>query len=137
MRAILLLFAGLAFVLGGCDAGKPTPETAQAAVKSYFESRLFDGPAARYRFFMPPLHGWFHSTPDYPAFVSYSDNPGWYMCGEINAKNRFGAYVGYTAFFVQFSPTAPYPVIVGEIANNDAQALLMVKWCKELSDQNP
>ena len=35
-------------------------------------------------------------------------------CGEQNARNRMGGFVGYTAFYVRFTPSASGPVTKSE-----------------------
>jgi hypothetical protein len=82
------------------NAPKPSSsETAQAAVKAYFAESLFDADAARYRFPLPPVQGsW---------IISNGRHFGWFLCGEINGKNRMGGYTGFQTFFAYFSPRIP------------------------------
>jgi hypothetical protein len=89
MRKILLILA-LAVGLAGCAVGGnvipqaeveaqfgPLPENYQALVMAYASRTLIDPESARYEFFqpVPKTHGWFGQV--------------W-----VNAKNRFGGYVG-------------------------------------------
>jgi hypothetical protein len=55
---------------------------------------------------------------------------GWFMCGEVNGKNRMGGYVGFRPFFVYFSPTAPDTVQDGAI--EDSELKLVAGWCRGL-----
>ena len=146
--AITALTAVLVLLVGGLtfwftfDPGKPTSASAEAAVKAYFGPRLFDGETARYRFITPPLHGWIDLKADdahyFDNFQSAEHKDlAWYICGEVNAKNRLGAYVGEHFFFAQLSSIAPYQVVGGEIADNNAVAHKMDLWCTGLMLQNP
>ena len=40
------------------------------------------------------------NDPDAALFRSMRRKDQWSWCGEVNAKNLYGAYVGYRAFFV-------------------------------------
>lgn len=53
----------------------------QAAIKNHFYAQLLDGPSTRWKW---PANG-----------LSQG-----YYCGWLNAKNRFGAYTGWTGFVV-------------------------------------
>lgn len=105
------------------SAPQPSSEAAaEAAVKSYFEQILFDPGAAQYRFTKQPVNGWVGDVlGDLREF-------GWFMCGEVNGKNRMGGYVGYEPFFVHFSPTIPDKVDNGRIADS-ATAGQINKMC--------
>ena len=39
---------------------------------------------------------------------------GWFLCGEVNAKNSVGGYTGYKPFFVHFSTDNPTGIDVFE-----------------------
>ena len=61
---------------------KPDRKTTPAdtdKVKTYFDGVLFDGQSARYKL----------------DFVK----AGVLICGQVNAKNRMGAYTGWTPFY--------------------------------------
>jgi len=106
------------------SAVKPSSqEAAQEAVKRYFERSLFDAEAARYRFPLPPTRG------SRLALPRADREFGWFMCGEINGKNRMGGYTGYKTFFAYFSPTVPDTVVDGVIADIDEFGVVD-KWCK-------
>jgi hypothetical protein len=64
-------------------APSPLPVGKQAAVKAFFDAQLFDGISARWKW--PAQRG---STAVY--------------CGWVNAKNRMGAYTGWSPFYVLF-----------------------------------
>ena len=106
------------------SAVKPSSqEAAQEAVKQYFERSLFDPEAARYRLPLPPTRG------SRLALLKADREFGWFMCGEINGKNRMGGYTGYKTFFVYFSPTVPDTVVDGAIADIDNYGIID-GWCK-------
>jgi hypothetical protein len=109
----------------------PKPSSQQAAQKAiirYFERTLFDAEAARYRFPLSPTQGSLRTEAGVREF-------GWFMCGEINGKNRMGAYTGYKTFLAYFSPTSPDEVTDGTIADTDEFGLID-GWCKGLYGLN-
>ena len=74
----------------GADYG-PHPSDYEAIIKEYYSSYLFDPYSAVYTFRMP-TKAWRSQF----SQVQY----GWAVCGTINAKNRFGGYVGAKPFYV-------------------------------------
>lgn len=54
-------------------------------------------------------------------FVSVTPNPAeegrmrWALCGEMNAKNRYGGYVGFQRFIAYRMPGAPFEVVTGDL----------------------
>lgn len=106
------------------SAPKPSSlEAAQIAAQKYFENALFDAPATRWKFPFPPIQGSVRTTAGLREF-------GWFLCGELNGKNRMGAYVGWHTFIVYFLPTKQDVVIDGSIDEpNDAGASV---HCREL-----
>lgn len=97
-KIILLIFAGL--ILSGCakaptreefykaDFG-PKPDNYEQLVKDYYFTKLFDPYSAQYTF-AQPHKGWLRFG---------GGTYGWYVCGTVNSKNRFGAYVGARPFY--------------------------------------
>jgi hypothetical protein len=131
------------FALASC-ASKPSPteeqtmqnapmpsseQAAQQAVSNYFNDSLFDGPTARYQF-LPLTHGYLKSVflPDDSVLTTRSYF-GWFMCGHVNGKNRYGAYTGYKLFIVHFSPTQPNSVDVGIIGDEAKNLSTILGWC--------
>ncbi len=103
----------------------PTPDGAQAATKAYFEESLFDSGSAQYKFDQTPTQG--HLT------MGNIREFGWFMCGEVNAKNRMGGYVGYRPFLVYFDPTDPNKVRDGSIdSGGDDDLHMTANWCRGL-----
>src|SRR3954451_5386884 len=96
-------------------------EAANAAVQRYFDKTLFDAPAARWRFNRVPVRDGLLKTRQF----------GWFMCGEINGKNRMGGYTGWHEFLAYFSPTQRDVVIDGNIAADDNLDLTRL-WCANL-----
>jgi len=62
----------------------------QRQTVAYFGQRLFDGESAKYRF-------------DYSTSLGNSTG----VCGVVNAKNRLGAYAGFSRFYVEFRNGIP------------------------------
>ena len=73
------------------DAG-PYPDNYQSIIKAVFNDILFDPYSAQYEFYEPVKFG-----------VKIGGHPigGWLVQLTVNAKNRFGGYVGkeHYAFF--------------------------------------
>lgn len=91
-----------ALVLAGCasapepgqvaaaDIG-PLPSNYQEVVKAYYAETLFDPYSAVFVFKAGPFRG-------YAGNRIEGANIGWIVCGTLNAKNRYGAYVGAKPF---------------------------------------
>jgi len=69
----------------------PYPDNYQALIKANFAQSLFDPYSAVYEFSLSPTRGYAGNRID-------GANVGWIVCGTVNAKNRFGAYVGAKPF---------------------------------------
>lgn len=67
------------------------PDLHEDAVKRHLGKRLFDPYSAVYTFDAGPTRGW--------TVVQGQRVFGYYVCGTVNAKNRFGAYVGANPFW--------------------------------------
>lgn len=80
----------LAFLLAAATSPSaepaPLPLAKQQAIRRYFDAKLFDGPSARWK------------------WPKQQKDRGMY-CGWVNARNRLGAYTGWTAYFVDFGPS--------------------------------
>src|SRR5882724_775526 len=76
--------------LAAADFG-PMPESYQQIIMTTFSQTLFDPYSAVYQF-SAPSQGWSRTFNEFTY--------GWAVCGTLNAKNRFGGYVGATPFFV-------------------------------------
>ena len=106
MQNFLLLFMATAFVMStaGCT-GAPTltpeqltgadygvyPTDYQDVIKRYMNDFLIDPYSARYEFLKGPTRAWHDDFGD----IRF----GYAVCAGINAKNRFGGYVGMKPFF--------------------------------------
>jgi hypothetical protein len=139
MNRSSLIFLGAMIILCACTPNPPTdaelqtmrtavrpssPEAAQAAVRAYFEKSLFDPAAAQYRFSMPPIMG--------RATVQEMRKFGWFMCGDVNGKNRMGGYGGYRPFFAHFAPSQPDKVDDATIADTSETLPVLNGWCRGL-----
>jgi hypothetical protein len=69
----------------------PSPRNYEGAVKSRFKGTLFDPDSAVYEF-SSPTQAWYRKG----QTILY----GWAVCGTVNAKDRYGAYVGPSPFYV-------------------------------------
>lgn len=144
MRRVLIMLFYTAMALGGCatapapptqaevqamyGAVKPSnPEVAQRAVRRFFEPRLFDAPAALYKFPLPPVQG--------SRTFGKERQFGWFICGELNGKNRMGGYTGYSPFLVFFSPTNPDMIEDSLLGDTDDYAAQVRAACKGLYGQ--
>ncbi len=95
------------FMISGCvtmpsqeeisklDFGTPITIDYEKSIKNYFEKALFDPYSAKYEF-EPPQQYWYKPS----AFAGgpwFSRGPlyaGYLVIALVNAKNRFGAYIG-------------------------------------------
>lgn len=113
MRAVfVMIFAALSIVacatapttqeLTAADIGG-RPENAQQLVKEHFAKTLYDPYSAVYTFDYGPERGYWRGL---------TTTVGWVVCGSVNAKNRFGGYVGAKRFRVI--------IVKGRIDDSDA-----------------
>jgi hypothetical protein len=98
-KVFIAAFAGLV-LLAGCvtpptaeerasfDYGPP-PKNHEATIKKYFSDLLFDPYSAQYEF-EPPKQQWIKEAP----LAGGRTYVGHLVRCSVNAKNRFGAYVG-------------------------------------------
>jgi hypothetical protein len=92
-----------------------------AAVKAYVAESLKDPESARFRGIKATGEVFPHKDTGLPTFSGI-------VCGYVNAKNSYGAYVGMMPFTVQ---------VIGEPLNkpniaNDARSVgLVIKFCRE------
>ena len=102
------LFAALSIVFSVSALAATPPKLNEKLLREAMESHLKDSDSAKFR-----------SVRYLPG-----DTGGlWQMCGEVNAKNSFGGYVGFTRFFgvvTKDSKTPPYYIVmaVGETADS-------------------
>lgn len=104
MKLSIVFLAALLLVVPGCVHTLATPEQiAQAdygtlspgykdAIQNSMYTVLFDPESARYRYLSTPVRGC--------AIVAIGGQPvfGYFVTVGINAKNRFGGYVGEDTF---------------------------------------
>lgn len=104
-KVALLLVILLAVALTGCKSDSSSTRLVESEVKSQVESEIskrFNDPGStRFR------HGGFSSyDPEERKFVD-EFIPGatsLMYCGEVNGKNRFGSFSGFTRFAALYSP---------------------------------
>jgi hypothetical protein len=102
--------------LSNADFGPPPSGDYKAQIRSTFDLILFDGASARYRF-ERPVKSYLKAAPVYGTSLTY----GWRVCGLVNAKNRFGGYVGWRRFFTLFNHNAiVFRIMGGDEDLNDA-----------------
>src|SRR5687768_1358227 len=96
MKKLIFLFIPMLFLIVGCVTVPtrdelanldydPTPQHYQATIKGYFDNILFD-PYSAYYGVTPPVTFWYKAGGHLHA--------GYLVLVEVNAKNRFGGYVG-------------------------------------------
>ncbi len=77
--------------LRSADFG-PYPNNYKEIIKAYYSKILFDPYSAHYTFEEP-----------IKRYVRGGEIFGWAVCGTINARNRFGGYVGAKRYWVIIS----------------------------------
>ncbi len=84
-------------VIGGAAfAPKPTPEQALQMVKAFVAEHFFDPDAAQLRCGTPGPPAWIKPTLQRRKY-------GYFLNCNINGKNRFGGYVGFTPFLFRIN----------------------------------
>lgn len=58
-----------------------------------------------------------------------SEGQGRVLCGEVNGKNSFGAYVGFQPFFLRIKDGRAVTSYVGAAASDDLSGALATKGC--------
>ena len=105
MKKLFALVVMVVFLMVGCATGVsrcklcsidygPYPDNYKELIKETFNARLFDPYSAVYTF-AEPCKGLVRRIP-----VIGVRNPGWIICGTLNAKNRMGGYTGAKTFYV-------------------------------------
>lgn len=88
MKKILIMALGVA-TLAGCN---PSPDKAIALAKGEISSDMKDPESSKFREL---------------RFIKAGEKEDGtiegYVCGEINSKNSYGAYAGYTPFYIFLS----------------------------------
>lgn len=82
--------AALAVALGLSGCGESNVDTAQSLVAA----QLVDPDAAKFR--------------------DVAETSSGLVCGQVNGKNRVGAYAGFSRFFVRFTQGEPFVKVFGE-----------------------
>lgn len=93
----------------------PYPNNYEEIIKSYYSKTLFDPYSAKYTFEEP-----------IKRYVRGGTIFGWAVCGTLNAKNRFGGYVGTKRFWVIIS--------YGEVARDFTDSIAEAA-CKTLYEE--
>lgn len=82
MRAVV--FAGLIVAMCGQCFAQAAPKVDERRLRVAFEEKLKDAESARFRDIKHASH----------------ETAGlWFVCGQVNAKNSFGAYEGFQPFY--------------------------------------
>ncbi|KZY92279.1 MULTISPECIES: hypothetical protein [unclassified Erythrobacter] len=114
-RLLLWPLAGVGVLLGGCQWIPGTKANKIADAQEVASQLLIDPTSAIFR--------------NVAAFevVDANGNPATAVCGEINGKNRNGAYAGYTRFIA--SPELVEAVIEQEPMYSGEEVTRMVQQC--------
>ena len=83
--------------LASADYGAQ-PQHPETAIHLYFETTLKDPSSAQYREITKPVHGWIRD----PIVAGGKTNYGWQVDVAVNAKNSYGAYVGFKTYSFLF-----------------------------------
>jgi len=103
-KTIILAVAIVTFVLAGCATAPPPstdygvpPTNYEAKITRNINSVLRDPDSARYRF-GEPAKGFKYG--DFHAAVTWT---GYFVLFEVNGKNAYGGYTGYTPYVAIFN----------------------------------
>jgi hypothetical protein len=132
LRLFCLLFmtSSIAILLSGCASAPdprqiqdadygPYPSNYEEIIKSHIGKQLYDPYSAVWTF-NAPVKGW-----NRLGELKF----GWALCGTVNAKNRFGGYVGAKPFYVMLH----YGKVVQETMGDDEFSRAMVDGlCEKL-----
>lgn len=100
MRTIVLTTAAAALLIAGCDRIPGTEANRIAKGEKVAADQLLDPSSAQFRKTV--------LRPGPKATDEKAEGPRWIVCGEINGKNRNGAYVGFTRFLADPDGTEAY-----------------------------
>lgn len=118
---IVVLAAGLLPLIHGCatpisaerlanaDYGPPPPANYKEQVENRIKRNLLDPTSPLFEM-GEPSKGYTRESP----MFNTSEMFGWKVCGTVNAKNRFGGYVGRVPFFALFRHDNLMYVMTGE-----------------------
>jgi hypothetical protein len=98
----------------------PPPADYETQIRDYFRSSLFDPYSAVYET-RKPVRGWGRADDGVMRVF-------WAVCGTVNAKNRFGGYVGQRPFLAMFNQAR----IIGGLMDNEPPKYMtstVVKQC--------
>lgn len=87
--------------LNSADYGE-LPSDYKKQIVAYFDKNLLDPFSAIY-VYCEPFKTWMGKAVGPIGKREANFTYGWALCGEVNAKNRFGGYVGGMQFFAFFS----------------------------------
>lgn len=99
--------------LANANYGPPPPADHQQIIKDKINGHLFDPTSPIYEF-ETPIKGYTQKS----SYFETGESFGWVVCGNVNAKNRYGGYVGRTPFFVLFQTNRIVEFIYGEPPND-------------------
>lgn len=104
MKTKLIIMTFLSIIIAGCtgnvtkeqldsaDYGTP-PTHYKESIESYLESTLKDPQSKIVKYIDMPKKGhWYYS----------GNRFGYYVCANINAKNSYGGYTGFSKYFFAF-----------------------------------
>jgi len=108
-----MLVCGLA--ASGVSSAEPKtrPATAKeiALIRSSFDNKLKDADSAKFK--------------DVLVYVKPGPEPVHSLCGQVNSKNSYGAYAGYSPFFGVLVPMKPESETIVLIMSMDEVAAAM------------
>ena len=105
-------------MIATADYGAPPPADYQALTMTHIGAKLIDPLSALYEFQPPKKEYVFKArqgeTQPSPVF-------GWLVCGNVNAKNRMGGYVGRVPFYAMFKNGQIVASLMGKPSTNAFQ----------------
>jgi hypothetical protein len=109
--------------------GSPAPGAAAAAANSDAEIRAMTRSAIAIRANLTDPDS--ARAKDIEVFQTTNDGKMITICGKVNAKNKFGGYVGFKAFIYREAYAEPYQVIIAEDDSSNRDAFIKKECLKD------
>lgn len=111
------------------DYGSKPPANYQDIVKAAISRTLLDPTSPLFTFNGEPEKGFIMESERLGTYESF----GWRVCGSVNAKNKFGGYVGDNPFIVIMRGSDVMQIVTGSTSSSDSTAWLraygMIEGC--------
>ena len=107
----------------------PSKEVARQAVRAFLSRDLKDPYSSKFVFL--ELKNSYFIEPRGSGTRKF----GWFLCGVVNARNSYGAYVGNRMFMAYFDPKDGTRVIDGAIEGPEYN--IVGGWCSDIYKETP